>query len=126
MTAALIQLGHQVVTRVVPQQLTTIDQVETAVIRTVLYRDQCSFAWTAMSTKPVKALLDLDHFAGLSKQDILDVWDRQHLSKQFQKMKPDESEVFSVVFRIRAACVADLMHFNSKDGVYFEPRTQSG
>eukprot|EP00435_Cladocopium_sp_Y103_P039757 s1318_g10.t1 len=126
LTAALIQLGQQQVTRVMPQTPTSIDQVETTVLRAVLYKDQSTIPWKSMQTKPVKTVLELEHFATISKDDLLDVWDRQHLSKQYQKMKPDESELFSFVIRLRTSCVESLMQFNSKDGLYFEPRTQSG
>eukprot|EP00435_Cladocopium_sp_Y103_P041629 s730_g11.t1 len=91
LTAALLQLGQQQVTRVLPSDPTMVDQVETSVIRAVLYKDECTLQWSPMSTKPVKALLDLDHFSSLDKGDLLDVWDRQHLNKQYQKMKPQES-----------------------------------
>eukprot|EP00435_Cladocopium_sp_Y103_P023412 s1703_g5.t1 len=126
LTAALIQLGHQPVARVMPTQPTSVDQIDTAVLRVVLYKDQSTIPWKSMQVKPVKTIMDLEHFQQLSKEDLLDVWDRQHLSKQYQKMKPDESDLFSFVMRIRASCVDRLMKLNSKDGLYFEPRTQSG
>eukprot|EP00435_Cladocopium_sp_Y103_P048382 s1149_g14.t1 len=96
------------------------------VIRAVLYRDQCKVPWQAMHTKPVKALLDMEHFAELSKGDLLDVWDRQFLSKQYQKMKADEADLFSVVLRFQTSCIPKLMQYNSKDGLFFEPRSPSG
>ena len=125
-TAALIQMGQQPVMRALPTDPTTIDQVDTAVIRAVLYRDQATLAWQTLSQKPVKALLELEHLACLNKGDILDVWDRQTLNKQFQKVKHDEADMFSVVLRIQATCLPQLMESNGKDGVFLEPRTQNG
>eukprot|EP00435_Cladocopium_sp_Y103_P009531 s4965_g2.t1 len=126
LSAALIQLGQMPVHRTLPPKPTSIDQVETVVVRAVLYRDQCNFPWSHMQTKPVKALLEMEHFASMSKGDLLDVWDRQFLSKQYQKLKADEAELFSVVLRPRSSCIDALMSLNSKDGLFFEPRTQSG
>eukprot|EP00435_Cladocopium_sp_Y103_P013223 s3565_g3.t1 len=126
LSAALIQLGQMPVHRALPPKPTAVDQVETVVIRAVLFRDQCTFPWTTMQNKPVKALLDMEHFASLSKGDLLDVWDRQFLSKQYQKMKADEADLFSVVLRLQAPSLETIMNFNSKDGLFFEPRTQSG
>eukprot|EP00435_Cladocopium_sp_Y103_P076084 s49_g76.t1 len=126
LSAALIQLGQQQVTRVMPPKPTSIDQVDTVVLRAVLYKDQAASFWKSVLTKPVKYILSLDHFTGVSHDDLLDIWDRQWLSKQFQKMKPDEADLFSFVLRVKATCVEALMKSNSKDGLYFEPRTQSG
>lgn len=126
LTAALLQLGHQTVSRVLPSDPTAVDLVDTSVLRFALYKDQCTIPWQSLANKPVRALLELEHFADLDKGDLLDVWDRQHLGKQYQKMKPDESAIFSVVMRVRSTCVPKLMEFNSKDGLYIEPRTPNG
>ena len=126
LTAALLQLGQQQVTRLLPSDPTGIEQVETAVVRAVIYKDQCTVNSTTMATKPVKNMLALEHFDCLGKEDILDVWDRQHLSKMYQKVKPEESDLFSVVLRVKASSLSKLLESNSKDGIYFEPRQQSG
>ena len=126
LTAALVQLGQQQVTRTLPSDPTMIDQVDTAVIRAVLYRDQTTMQWQALAQKPVKALLELEHFQSLGKGDLLDVWDRQMLNKHFQKVKAEEAEMFSVVLRVQAASVVHLMESNGKEGLFFEPRTQNG
>ena len=125
-TAALLQLGQQQVSRVLPQQPTAIDQVETLVIRAMLYRDQTTLPWQNLLTKPVKAILELDHFADMNKGELLDVWDRQFLNKQYQKTKPEEADMFSVVLRLQTTCAEKIMQNNSKEGLFFEPRTQSG
>eukprot|EP00435_Cladocopium_sp_Y103_P059065 s893_g21.t1 len=126
LSAALIQLGQQSVHRSKPPKPTCVEEVDTKVIRAVLYRDQCTVPWTTMHNKPVKALLAMDHFSHFGKHDLLDVWDRQFLSKQYQKMKPEEADLFSVVLRLQSASLDQLMQSNSKDGLFFEPRTQSG
>ena len=74
----------------------------------------------------MKALLALEHFAQLQPQDILDVWDRQYLNKQYQKTKPEHADMFSVVLRIPLKQADHLMSQSSFEGVYFEPRSQSG
>ena len=75
LTAALLQLGQQQVTRLLPSDPTGIEQVETAVVRAVIYKDQCTVNWTTMATKPVKNMLALEHFDCPGKEDILDVWE---------------------------------------------------
>eukprot|EP00435_Cladocopium_sp_Y103_P014980 s1304_g3.t1 len=126
LTAALVQLGAQPVTRHLPPQPTGIEQIETKVVRVVLFRDQYPHAWEPIVSKPVKTMLALEHFATLPQHDILDVWDRQYMNKQYQRVKPDQAEVFSVVFRLPAPRAVQLMSANSVAGLYFEPRTQSG
>ena len=67
----------------------------------------------------MKALLALEHFAQLQPQDILDVWDRQYLNKQYQKTKPEHADMFSVVLRIPLEQADHLMSQSSFEGVYF-------
>eukprot|EP00435_Cladocopium_sp_Y103_P056938 s802_g19.t1 len=126
LSAALIQLGQQSVHRSKPPKPTCVEEVDTTVIRAVLYRDQCTVPWATMHNKPVKTLLAMDHFSHFGKHDLLDVWDRQFLSKQYQKMKPEEADLFSVALRLQSTSPDQLMQSNSKDGLFFEPRTQSG
>lgn len=125
-TAALVQIGGQSISRSMPAQPAGIEQIDTKVLRVVLYRDQHPHQWDAIASNSVKALLAMEHFATLEPQDILDVWDRQYLNKQYQKVRPDQAEIFSVVLRMAADQVPKLMTHNSVEGVYFEPRTQSG
>eukprot|EP00435_Cladocopium_sp_Y103_P018986 s2826_g4.t1 len=126
LTAALVQLGSQSVMRNLPQQPAGIEQIETKVIRAVLFRDQYPHAWEPIVSKPVRTLLSMEHFASLPQQDILDVWDRQYMNKQYQKVRPDQAEVFSVVLRLPLPKATQLMTSNSVEGLYFEPRTQAG
>ncbi|CAL1131110.1 unnamed protein product, partial [Cladocopium goreaui] len=126
LTAALVQLGAQAVTRLMPAQPAGIEQIETKVVRAVLYKDQYPNAWDALVAKPVKAMLTMDHFSQLESSDILDVWDRQFLNKQYQRVRPDQADLFSVVFRLSADKASQVMTHNSVDGVFFEPRTESG
>eukprot|EP00435_Cladocopium_sp_Y103_P025329 s2077_g6.t1 len=68
----------------------------------------------------------MEHFASVQAPEILDVWDRQYMNKQYQKVRPDQADVFSVVFRMPSSKATQLMTKNSVEGLYFEPRVQSG
>ena len=124
-SAAMYQIGAKRVQRQLPQQCNKIDQVETTVLRIALYRDQTKCVWTDIAKSPVKLILASDGLAPFGRE-VLDVWDRQYLSKRFVRTKPNEAEVFLVTIRIPSTHANEVLNLNAVDGLYIEPRTDNG
>ena len=124
---ALIQLGQKGVSRNPPTNCSTIDEIPTSVVRSMVYRDQFSKqSWELFIKGPVKALMELEEFRMLSDGVIIDVWDRQFVTKAFQKTKPENSELFIVSIRCTSESAEVILSSSGKDGIYHEPRTDSG
>ena len=112
LTAALLQLGQQKVTRHLPKNRTKIEEIQTEVVRVVVFRDQCNFNWGEFIQKPVKQVLASEMAAQLQQDDIIDVWDRQFL--------------FLVTMRLTMSGANMIMAANSNHGMYVEPRSDNG
>ena len=125
-TAALVQLGAKSVTRLMPPNPVTIEQVDTQVIRCVLYRDQFPGEWTQVTDRPFKTIRGLDSLKDLTQPEILDCWDRQFMNKNFQKVKPEVAEVFSITCRFTQKAAAIVLAANAQSGLFTEPRAQHG
>lgn len=126
-TAALFQLGKKEVGRNIPKERSKVDEISTMVIRAVLFRDEFKrVAWEDFSKKPVKHLFEMEPFEDIINGAIIDVWDRQHLTKVFKKCRQEEAELFLVTFRVATTDGQNILQFSGKDGVYFEPRSENG
>ncbi len=127
-TARLIQLGCVEVTRHFPDNIPSVDEVPTVVVRAVLYRDEVLEEWANIIDRPVRhvlRMLDLPHEEGLPKS-ILDVWDRQFLTIKMSKCKPQDSEMFIVSLRLNSRALDLAMQKSGHQGLYVEPRTPDG
>ena len=126
MTAALIQLGRKKVERQVPETKHRIEEVATVVIRASVCKDEfAAVPWEDFCQSPVKHLFALEEFSG-GGSSIIDVWDRQYLTKTFKKCKPQVAELFIVTIRITDAEGTRVINAGGKGGVYYEPRSASG
>ena len=126
MTAALVQLGKKRVERQVPETKHRIEEVATVVIRASVYKDEyVASQWDAFCKSPVKHLFELEEFGG-GGSSIIDVWDRQYLTKAFKKCKPQVSEIFIVTVRMTDAEGTQVINSGGQKGVYYEPRSASG
>ena len=54
LTAALLQLGGKQVSRNVPAKCLEIKEVENAVLKVLVYKDQCPKDWESFIDKPVR------------------------------------------------------------------------
>ena len=126
MTAALIQLGRKKIERQVPETKHRIEEVATVVVRASVYKDEFgTVPWEEFCQRPVKHLFDLEEFEG-GGPAIIDVWDRQFLTKTFKKCKPQVSELFIVTIRMTDVEGTQVINSGGKRGVYYEPRSASG
>ena len=125
-TMAMLQIGAQTVCRNAPQNCVMIEEVANMVVRVVIYRDQFPGDWESFSASPVKKLLGLPSLSALDNNCILDVWDRQFLNLRLTKEAPKDASVFMVNLRIHQEQVKVFEEANARDGLYAEPRNNTG
>ena len=126
-TAALLQLGKKKIHRNMPDTCTTVEEIRTLVVRALVYKDQFKGQpWSTFVSSPVKHLMLQPEFREQPEQTVLDVWDRQYINKQFQRTKPNDADIFVVAIRITESASSDILAASGTEGVYYEPRTDSG
>ena len=79
-----------------------------------------------MERNPVKTILSLESMNGIESSQVLDVWDRQYLTKGYQKARPDQAEIYSVTMRFTAEAANIAREANARLGMYTEPRAPHG
>ena len=125
-TMAMLQIGAQTVSRNLPEQCVEIEEVDNEVIRLAVYRDQFQGDWESFVSSPVKQVLALPSISALDTTCILDVWDRQFLNHRLSKEAPKDASVFMVNIRLHREQAKVLLEANAQDGVYAEPRNNTG
>ncbi len=126
LTAALFQLGRKGVGRVIPKERSKVEETPTRVYRLVMYRDQCQMEWDAFVSKPVKHILEHEACQSFTTDTIVDVWDRQFLTKQFTRCKPQEASMFMVTIRMQQEGDFQFHDESGVEGIFIEPRTNCG
>ena len=126
-TGRLIQLGSVEVCRHFPASQVKVDEVETQVLRAVVYKDEINGSWQDFTQRPVKVVLDHLGLSGGGEDDgVIDVWDRQWLSHKMDRQKPQMADMFLVSFRLTGHDEKSLMGKSGDGGVYLEPRSADG
>lgn len=143
MTACLVQKGEQSVARSVPTMKQSVDQVNTQVVKIMLYRDQADQPWETIMTKPIRYVLDHTPALQVCRQEdcscqswhmtdespsepIIDVWARDFTTLQYTKVKASEASVFTCHMRLTEEAFKQVIPLSSKAGIYYEPRTPDG
>lgn len=85
----LIQIGQKKVTRAAPTACVGVELVSTRCIRLMAYKDQVQCEWSALASHPVRHIMEIS-----PALLIMDVWDRQWLSAQWQPKKAHLGRVF--------------------------------
>ena len=142
--AVIVQLGRGFVEKQVVSTAISMDQLEVATVKFMVYKDEFSSSWDEFLGSPIKHLVrsfpllrrcqtaacqcDAWHnVEGLPLQDpIMDVWRRQHLTAGFKTTQPAKSEIFSVCIRIPSVILPHLLAMSGTSGAYTEPRTPDG
>ena len=127
--ARLIQLGTAEVSRHVPQHLHCVDEVKTAVLRALVFRDELECSWEDFVQHPVKYILQHSSplIGGSSPEsNVLDVWDRQFVGLKLDKLPPKRAEIYIVSFRVTNIDVKTILDLSGHHAIYFEPRDDVG
>lgn len=125
----IYQLGAQHVHRHEPETKIAVDEQNTEVFRCLVFHDQASKLWEDLQTHPVKTIFASEPMLRVREgQDspIVDVWDRQWLSKRFEKVKAHNADIFAFNFRLITEDPDALITKSGTNGVYFEPRSACG
>ncbi len=133
LTVKLVQAGSIRVSRHCPAQQLSVEEVPTSVIRALVFRDECDVPWSQFLEHPVRHIVNQNTLLqdkGEKDEDgnhlILDVWDRQTLSKKFGKAKGEEADMFIVCIRVAIEDPRAILQLSGKFGTYFEPRSSDG
>ena len=125
----MYQLGSQTVTRHEPQTKLAIEERETETVRCLVYKDQAGSFWEDIQSHPVKHIFQaeplLNSVSG-SQSPVIDVWDRQWVSKKYEKVRPANAEVFLFSFRMNAEPLEELVAKSGQNGIFWEPRSSCG
>lgn len=119
-TARLIQIGCNEVTRHFPDNVQCVEEIPTSVVRAVLYRDEINDNWSDITDRPVKFVIQM---LALPTDDehakaIMDVWDRQFLNLKMGKTKPKDSDMFIVSLRVNNHAIGAIMQKSGSKGLY--------
>lgn len=125
----MYQLGALAVNRHEPSEKIAVDQIATESVRCLVFKDQAGPLWDAMQTQPVKAVFSheplLQHTTD-RKSPVIDVWDRQWMTKRFKKTKQPNADIFGFTFRMAADRHDEVLATSSSQGIYYEPRSTCG
>lgn len=124
------QLGRQQVLRTVPKTKVAVEQPSAEAIRCLAYKDQLGSAWDSIVKQPVKTIFQLDQALlshdAMEPSPVIDVWDRQWLTKRFEKCKADHADIFAFSMRILTDSADKAVQSSGTQGLYYEPRSQCG
>ena len=140
----VVQLGAGFVEKRVISAAISVDQLEVATVKVMVYRDEFSSSWEDFIAAPIKSLVRIfpvlarcstadcqcdcwhNHEELPVKDPILDVWRRQFLRGGFKPIAAAKAEIFSVCLRIPVAILPPLLTMSGTSGAYTEPRTPDG
>jgi hypothetical protein len=125
----MYQLGNQEVIRHEPNTKLAIEEQPTEAMRCLVFKDQAGDFWDQLQTQPVKQIFQTEPLLATtpgSASAVIDVWDRQWVSKKFEKVRPANAEVFMFSLRMLADKADELLSKSGQAGVYWEPRSPCG
>ena len=125
----IYQLGAQHVQRHEPESKIAVDEQHTEVFRCLVFHDQAGKLWEDLQSHPVKTVFASEPILRVKDhQDspIVDVWDRQWLSKRFEKVKAHNADIFAFNFRLITEDPEELIARSGSNGIYYEPRSACG
>eukprot|EP00438_Fugacium_kawagutii_P019810 Skav227905 [mRNA] locus=scaffold146:48742:58424:- [translate_table: standard] len=147
-SAILIQMGGQKVTRNIPEAIPQVSEVPVTTVKLFLYQDQVTEDWSEVSRAPIKHALSLLPMLTVCKaagckcpswhrpadtddpvqttEPLLDVWNKDFLSSNFRKCKAGEAFVFCCAARIRSDKLKEVCGLSGQNGLYVEVRTNDG
>ena len=120
----LYQLGSQSVQRNEPAVKLAVDERQIEAIRCIVYQDQAGALWDEMQAHPVKTIFTNEPLLQADQQgesQVIDVWDRQWVTKRYEKVKAKTADMFVFSFRMIADRAPELITKSGTGGIYYEP-----
>ena len=105
-------LGAQTVVQHEPTVKLAIEEKQTETVRCLIYKDQAGKLWDDIQFHPVKHVFQTEPLLATqphTPSPVIDVWDRQWVSKRYEKVRPNNAEVFMFSFRLTADSVDSLL-----------------
>eukprot|EP00435_Cladocopium_sp_Y103_P023429 s2528_g5.t1 len=120
----LYQLGSQQVQRHEPAVKLAIDEQPTEAMRCLIFKDQAGKLWDEIQQHPVKQVFQTEPLLAVvdNASRVIDVWDRQWVTKKYEKVRPNSAENFIFSFRMLADKSEALLAKSGQNGIYWEPR----
>ena len=125
----MYQLGKQHAQRHEPAVKLAVEEHQTETVRCLVFQDQAGELWNEMQKQPVKVIFSQEPLLTPARHDqsvVIDVWDRQWMSKRFERLKPVAADIFTFSFRMMAEHAEALIAKSGQHGIYFEPRSECG
>eukprot|EP00435_Cladocopium_sp_Y103_P012417 s727_g3.t1 len=125
----LYQMGTQAVQRNEPQNKLAVDERNTEAIRCIVFSDQAGAMWDDVLTHPVRTIFAQEALLrpqGPEDSPVIDVWDRQWVTKRYEKTKAKGADMFLFSFRMLAEHAPELISKSGTNGIYYEPRSSCG
>ena len=129
LSVALLQLGSKKVIRHVPSESFALEEIQTRVLKVIVYQDEWPGPWQEFMQHPVRAILDhvlMKNADFPQAEHILDVWDRQTLDAKLSRAPASQAVTFAFLLRVTEQFAEYIMPGAAVDGVYLEPRTMDG
>ena len=117
-TAAMLQIGSQPIQRHRPDTCVKIGEVETQVVRMLVYRDQVKIDWASFMQGPVRAAVSLEAMSVVPQDSILDIWDQQYVDKFFRKTAPKDVFMFAATLRLQGDAAQRLLDLSGQQGLF--------
>eukprot|EP00435_Cladocopium_sp_Y103_P062220 s664_g23.t2 len=125
----MYQMGTQTVQRNEPQVKLAVDERNTEAIRCIVFQDQAGALWDDILAHPVRTILAQEALLrpkGPEDSLVIDVWDRQWVTKRYEKTKAKGADMFLFSFRMLAEHAPELISKSGSNGIYYEPRSSCG
>ena len=142
--AVVIQIGSGFVDKRVSNPAITLEPLDVATVKILVYRDEFQGEWSDFAQSPIKHLVQIfpilkrceaadcscecwHNPAQLQlREPIMDVWRRQFLKNGFKPTKASDAVLFSVCIRVPSGILPQLLAASGHSGAYTEPRTPDG
>eukprot|EP00438_Fugacium_kawagutii_P008778 Skav220298 [mRNA] locus=scaffold2356:74992:80879:- [translate_table: standard] len=121
LTCRMVQIGTGSISRKYPTSATQVEEVPNCVVRIAAFRDEfeseTKVTREAFCKSPVREILQCvpELKATEESQGLMDCWDRQFLSMQMQRTRPQEAQLFIVAFRLQTQGIDQLLGRYWKD-----------
>ena len=132
--------------RKVPEQCVQVAQLETDVLKVLIFRDQWPKDWNEFTQAPVKTMTT--HFPPFQLRKghrcgpecakfhppvdteidsvLADVWSRIWISSRGKKVSAETADAFQVMLRVPHICMKAIHWLSGHDGLYVKPRARDG
>ena len=145
---SLIQLGQVRVNKEVRKNSPNLAPVPTSTLKILVHRDHWPQDWTAFTSSPLKATMQQQPILTLCRVSgcgdtcprfhapvdddeelntvIMDVWSRQWIDSQGQRVNSDVADMWSAFVRVPHSALSVVLASSGSFGIYIDPRTESG